>query len=510
MISYVNLGSYLGLCFLSISFLVFMSATQPFVLREVLSVKTGLGDKAGVLSFADEALAIVLSPLWGALSDKIGTRPVATIGVLVLGISLLVYTTAKSVYPDLLFLRLFFSVGGSACTAMITAILAEMTALDALDFTPGRGGGNYPYTPVYTQEHGDYNADDDDDDDDGEEGFDDDGAVTQAPTDKRNGKLSGLVGTCTGLGAVAAVTLLLPLPTQLGSLPKAYYLVGSIAILSSFLLYIGLYKDRTKNLKSWIGGLPASISIFDEAALNIVGEDTTKLPYNELIRQGFASSFDDSRILIGYIGGFVARSSSVLGTLFIPLFVNMWFYREGKCRLDVHDPSSEIKKSCRDAYILASILSGICSTATLVFAPVWGLLSDWIGRNISIILSALLGFIGSVGFAFLNSPRQPAAYVMSGLLGAGQIGAIVLSMSMVTDMKRIHSGAIAGVYSLYGGLGILILSLCGGILSDTNPGAPFAIMSVFYAVWIVATVYSIRDKFIGSLVHLGRRISNNT
>lgn len=43
------------------------------------------------------------------------------------GISLFVYTTAKSVYPGLLLLRLFFAVGASASGSMITAILSEIS-----------------------------------------------------------------------------------------------------------------------------------------------------------------------------------------------------------------------------------------------------------------------------------------------------------------------------------------------------------------------------------------------
>jgi MFS family permease len=502
-ISYLNVASYLGFCFLTIAFLVFLSSTQPFVLTEILSVRRGLGDKAGTLAFADELLAIVLCPLWGALSDKIGTRPIAFLGVFIIGLSLTIYTTASNVYPDLLALRLFFSVGGSACTAMITAMLTEMNSLDALNlnrrYSRRRESSTtrphqYAYSPLFQSETDIPNA------------LNNQHSV---PTSEhKNSRLSGLVGMCTGFGAVAAVTILLPLPTKLGSLANAYYLVGTLAMVSSILLFFGLYRDRTKNLSSWIQGLPASISIFDEAALNLVSQDETKTPYIELIKQGFASSFEDRRIFVGYLGGFVARSSSVLNTLFIPLFVNTWFYNQGKCRLDIHDPASEIKQTCRDAYVQSAILTGISGTATLIFAPIWGMLGDYIGRNITIVLSALFGFIGSVGFAAIKNPHEPAAYVMPGFLGAGQIGAIVLSMSLCTDMKRFYSGAIAGVYSLYGGIGILVLSLFGGYVADANPGFPFAIMAVFYMLWFIATIFSERERIIDSLRFLGiqRRI----
>lgn len=47
--------------------------------------------------------------------------------MIIVGVSLFVFTVAKNVYPDMLFLRLFFAVGASASGSMITAILSEIS-----------------------------------------------------------------------------------------------------------------------------------------------------------------------------------------------------------------------------------------------------------------------------------------------------------------------------------------------------------------------------------------------
>ena len=59
-------------------------------------------------------------------------------------------------------------------------------------------------------------------------------------------------------------------------------------------------------------------------------------------------------------------------TIFIPLWVYKYYIMIGECSGDPLD--SEIKENCRDAYIKASILSGIAQTFALIFAPVVGYL----------------------------------------------------------------------------------------------------------------------------------------
>jgi hypothetical protein len=50
-------------------------------------------------------------------------------------------------------------------------------------------------------------------------------------------------------------------------------------------------------------------------------------------------------------------------------------------------------------------------------------------------------------------------------------------------------GSIAGVYSLYGGAGILILTKIGGLLFDVlSSGTPFFIMASFNGILLVTGI----------------------
>jgi hypothetical protein len=59
----------------------------------------------------------------------------------------------------------------------------------------------------------------------------------------------------------------------------------------------------------------------------------------------------------------------------------------------------------------------------------------------------------------------------------------------VTQDRSQLKGSIAGIYSLAGGAGILLLTKLGGALFDSwTPGAPFFIMAIFNAMLLVAVL----------------------
>lgn len=488
------------------------------------------------MAFADELLTIVLCPLWGVLSDKIGTRPVAVIGVFLIGINFFVYTTVNSVYPGLLLMRLFFAVGASAAASMITAILSEISTFrvqpgklvrNVVDRVRAKIRGEqfedtyysppssshlpeppaaYSDTPIAAParlvdetEVGGFRDDSDSDEitmdpavREGRdfEDIDDPGFLEAVEPGRRNGMSAGLVGLFSGLGACFAVFVLLALPMQLGSkyspqkaLKVSYYIVASIAVFISGVLFLGLHTDRTKSIKYWLTG---HVSEFDKAAHNIVVEETS---YLALLKQGFSIAGTEKQIALAYMGGFVARSTTVATVMFIPLVINVYFHNEGRCSGDLHDPTSELKNSCPKAYLVAVIVTGISQTAALCLAPIWGVATDKFGRKATLLLSGIIGFVGFMGFGCLSNPTSsPAVYIFGALMGVAQIGTIISSMSLCTDTKRAASGAIAGVYSFCGGVGILILSKLGGWLSDMWAGAPFIVLALFYVALIIMTL----------------------
>jgi MFS family permease len=113
--SRTQIASYLfGVALFSISFLVFLNSSISFVITQRIGQSRNVGGAVGTLGFVDELVALVACPAWGLLSDRVGVRSVAVMGYSIVGIALWILVQAKNVYPQLLFARVLFSLGGSA------------------------------------------------------------------------------------------------------------------------------------------------------------------------------------------------------------------------------------------------------------------------------------------------------------------------------------------------------------------------------------------------------------
>lgn len=368
-------------------------------------------------------------------------------------------------------------------------------------------------------------------------------------------RLAGLVGVFTGCGALVALVVFLPLParfsqmegvTQSQAVADSFYVVGAISILVAVACFLGLRGLQGEEGKGW-NLLLGRTSSNEYQPLSQNGnserDDTpTKvpfLPYWRLLLDSTILGFKDAQIGLGYLGGFVARASSVGISLFIPLYVNAYFIRNGFCQGSPNDPSPELKKECREAYVLSSILTGVSQLVALLCAPAFGYFSDRYRRfNIPLLVASAFGIVGYMAFANLVSPEikdkegrggSAAVFLYVSMIGISQIGAIVCSLGLLgrgvlgdeggynlssqlggdqptlrnpfseaaetaplvaappRPTSRNHlKGSIAGVYSLSGGAAILLLTKLGGTLFDTlSPGAPFYMMAVFNGILLV-------------------------
>ncbi|KAH6606834.1 major facilitator superfamily domain [Trichoderma cornu-damae] len=573
----------LGISLFSISFLVFLNSSVSFVITDLLGQKKDVGDVVGTLGFADEIVALVACPAWGLVSDRLGVRWVAVIGYTIVGSALLVFVQARNVYPQLLLARIFFAVGASATATMVTAILPSLTDEDedlrnsALARAKAASRNRHSVarlsaafsveseatiTPeVYSRS------------------LSSDGRPVSAAVDPqaRSGKssvLAGYVGLFTGCGALLALSCFLPLPAKFGEVDKvtpgeavsySFYVVGAVALLVAVAVSFGLRGIQGEQGKGWRlllglkgpGGDPVDVDdparpqskviipkIYikrkrDESQGSLTDNHPKVVPYLHLMKDSVLLGFTDSRIALGYLGGFVARASTVAISLFVPLYINTFFISNGFCQGSPSDPSPELKKECRQAYVLSSILTGVAQLMGLVCAPVFGYLSRRPGRvNYPVVVATIFGIVGYVVFPRLSSPEisdvdgrggTPAIFLVVSLIGISQIGSIVCSLGSLgkgilaveipRTARRQHSiapgedestesepliriateeefvsrlrlkGSIAGVYSLCGGAAILVLTKLGGLLFDVvSNGTPFYMMAGFNAALLTATL----------------------
>lgn len=427
-----------------------------------------------------------------------------------MGVSLFVFVQAKNVYPDLLLARMFFSIGGAATSTMVTAVLPAMTA--SQHSSSDEIHSNPTMEPV---SHASSTTS---------------GSATRSGTSQ----VAGLVGMFTGCGALVALGVFLPLPARFqhsGNTPAeavqhSYYVVGSIALVVAIVCSFGLMNLAGEENKGWR-------SLFHTQASPTHTQHTQdKLPsYWRLFTSALKLGFTDIEIGLGYLGGFVARASSVGISLFIPLYINAYFISSGLCKDTPGSAPSDIKEQCKRAYTVAAMLTGVSQLIALLCAPIFGALDGRFRRyNAPLLVSSLAGVLGYILFARVKNPDPKnggsgSIFGIVALLGISQIGAIVCSLSMLgrgierpdsTEVagrgeeerdlvadddedapliipsggsepgqrsRRHLKGSIAGVYSLAGGAGILLLTKLGGTLFDKwSPGAPFYMLAIFNGI----------------------------
>ncbi|QIW97814.1 hypothetical protein AMS68_003332 [Peltaster fructicola] len=510
-----------GIALFSISFLVFLNSSISFVVTDVIGQKENVGDAVGTLGFADELLALVACPVWGLLSDRIGVRTVAVLGYCIVGLSLVCLVQSTNVYPELLLGRLGFSIGGAACSTMVTAVLPTMVARkmshdhQALDEPRRNSSLGHAGTPSVSSELTITPT-----------RYSSSSRITTRSKEKpaTTSQLAGFVGLFTGAGALVALAVFLPLPAyfqEKGETP-AQMAVGTF-------IFFGLRDLPGEEGKS----LKALLTIRSPA-----GGSSTAPSFLRLTTESVKLGFTDSSIGLGYLGGFVARASSVGVSLFIPLFVNAYFLRTGLCTGNP-DNLTDIKENCQRAYKLAAALTGIAETAALLGAPLFGYFGARVVKHSfqwPLMFASIVGVLGYVGFGLLHNPdafhgEDDSRWAILAVIAIGisQIGSIVCSLGIlgsgigdqgVQSARPEHAevgpiegaesapllpgedqavekpsdrsqlkGTIAGVYSLVGGAAILILTKVGGALFDSwTPGAPFFLMAIFNAALLVAVI----------------------
>mmetsp|Transcript_9176 Transcript_9176/g.11464 ORF Transcript_9176/g.11464 Transcript_9176/m.11464 type:complete len:497 (-) Transcript_9176:69-1559(-) len=474
--------------FACIALVVFLSSTQPFFLDLVVRVDSKkIGNIIGTLGFIDELTSVVTSPLIGTLCDKMnnmvngsgmrmvgGTRAIEFGGFGLIGLSLIGYAKMGSSVDWLYLWRPIFAVGVTGCMSMVTVMLNELSNSDfKLAFWKKQ---NEAVEHEFEEN----------------EMLEPDGSHTvgEVPVwedgNKKHGRYAAFIGISTGLGAIFSVSFFLPMPSKLSDsfsipikegLQLSYLILGFVAIAVGSILLVTLY-DSTRH--------------------NNPMPHTNKAGYFQLLREGVLASKGNIRIQLAYLGSFVARSTTVAMSVFIPLLVYNFYYKNGICGSDGDDTPS--KQSCRDGYVFAAILTGVAQTVALCSAPLWAWLIDHplIGSTKSLFISSFLGIIGCFGLCIMGSksdiydPRTAGSFIVVSFIGLSQTGVIITSMSFISSLKKTGDsadtiGSISGLYSLCGGLGILIITKVGGLWSDHWILGPFFVLGLFNLILTVVS-----------------------
>lgn len=393
-ITHSNVYALLFASFFGIVMMSFVNASQPFIFTEVLKIPAEeQGPLAGHLTFIAELVVICTIGLVGALSDRIGRKPIYVAAFLLLATGYLIYPLASNVDQLTLF-RLVFALGLACNTAMLPAV--------ANDY----------------------------------------------PAEVSRGKL---LSVCLALNGLGLVMVLMPLRLLL-----QFYtdLTGGDApVTARYWLWTaaGICLTVSTVLLIWLkGGPPVRLQ--------------AREPLFATLKIGIAAT-RNLRVALAYVAAVVARGDmAVLSTFFV-----LWLTQQGLAAgLDTSAASAVALKF----YILIQAFA-IC------WLPVMGFILDRIDRVAGLALAMVLGGGGYFSLFLLDDPLGPTMYLAAALVGMGEISANIASLTLIgSEAPEKGRGAVIGLFSLCGAIGILSVAKVGGILSGVFGSlAPFGLVA---------------------------------
>ncbi|KAJ6629159.1 vacuolar amino acid permease [Mycena sp. CBHHK59/15] len=165
-----------------------------------------------------------------------------------------------------------------------------------------------------------------------------------------------------------------------------------------------------------------------------------------------------SAVFLGALGSSISLRRSVVATLLTPI-------------------GSDFNKSNQASYIGTSYLLSVCC-----FTPLYGRLSDILGRKGAMLLALFLFGSGTILCGLVPSMETLIlARSLAGMGGGGQVFAIV-----VTDLIPLQRGLYQGMANILFGLGAGIGGPLGGWINDVfGWSAPLILFSVVVVGWKV-------------------------
>jgi MFS family permease len=267
------------------------------------------------------------------------------------------------------------------------------------------------------------------------------------PQEESRGKLVGFTGFSIGLGALFLVFVLARLPEWYAAgtdaqLAGRYTLltVGFIALASAALSAVGLRPGH-------------------------VGGGEQRLKWWPQLLSALRCSSANPRVGLAYACAFVARGDLIVIGVFFSLWLTQTAVAAGM--------------DTAEALALAGMYFGIVQAVALVSAPLIGALIDRLDRVTATVAALLLAALGYGGLGFVNDPLGPLMIPAAVMLGLGQMAVMLASQTLIAqEAPASQRGAVMGMFSVCGALGIMFITKVGGQVFDTWKPGPFVIVAL--------------------------------
>lgn len=199
--------------------------------------------------------------------------------------------------------------------------------------------------------------------------------------------------------------------------------------------------------------------------------------FGKMIQIG-KESFKSPEITLSYLAAFLARSDSIL----LSLFMVLWTV-------------SFMPGRYYEAYGISSMLSGIAYAVIMLSCMVYGLLLQR-KKGTKYLLCAMLALAGLGTFLinFVTDLHSFLVYTALIILGLGMSGLLTSSLYLVNTYAPPQDRAyITGIQTLFGIIGITVQTFIGSVLfHETGKNGPFNLFGGVCLVMILITLVLFR------------------
>lgn len=181
----------------------------------------------------------------------------------------------------------------------------------------------------------------------------------------------------------------------------------------------------------------------------------------------------DPKVLLAYLAAMVSRGDlAIISTFFI-----LWMTQAGMAD----------GLTAAEAQAKGTVFFGV----TQIVATFWALaVIFFIDRFDRVLALAVAMVLASIAYLWVGSIEHPFAGGMmlaAAFLGIGEMSGVLAAQSLVGQVADERGrGAIIGMFSFFGAIGILLATFFGGLLFDRwRPSAPYIMLGIADAVLAV-------------------------
>lgn len=278
------------------------------------------------------------------------------------------------------------------------------------------------------------------------------------PVDRTRAKMIAGVFIFNGIGIAS-------LPRLVGGLPQMFIEMGVDPLWAGRYTYWVLTATCVMLALVLLWGLkPGSMT-----------QTAKREPLLATLKVGLAAG-RSPRVALGYAAAFVSRADLAV----VSQFLTLWLVREGMAQ----------GMTPAEATVKATFFYIIIQAFALPWAVVFGILLDKIDRLKGLMIGMGVAFVGYASLGLLENPLSVGMYVAAAFVGAGEMSANISATSLIgKEAPDRGRGAVLGLFSLSGAVGIMVVGLIGGWLFDNwKPVGPFLYMAGSNAFMVLAAI----------------------